>query len=228
MFTGIIEDIGIIKKISKTQISVETKLNDIKIGDSICVNGVCLTVTNSKLSLPANGFLSAKDSVEGVEEVAGSLISNLLFDISEETLKMTNLKNMKVGDKVNLERAVKSDGRFGGHFVTGHIDSVERILSVSKLKNSEVWNFSINKNMSTYVVEKGSVAIDGISLTVVNKKAGSFSVAIIPHTLKNTTLVARKSGDMVNIETDVLAKYVIQGTSKEKITFETLEKMGYL
>ena len=209
MFTGIIEDLGTVRKISKTQIIVDTKLDDIKIGDSICVSGVCLTVINSKLS---------------------TLNSQLLFDISEETFKKTNLGELKIGNIVNLERALKSDGRLGGHFVTGHIDGTGKILKIKKSGNSEIWQFSIPENLSKYIAEKGSVAIDGISLTIalIGKKSDSFSAAIIPHTFKNTTLKEKKIGDTVNLETDILAKYILkQNNEKTKITSVTLKKAGF-
>ncbi|MFH0947405.1 MAG: riboflavin synthase [Elusimicrobiota bacterium] len=210
MFTGIIEDIGTIKKISKTQIAVETKLDDIKIGDSVCVNGVCLTIIEYRQLSTVN--------------------CQLTFDISDETLNRTNLGRMKPSDKVNLERALRPDSRLGGHFVTGHIDGTGKILEIKKSENSEIWQFSIPENVSRYIIEKGSVAIDGISLTIalIGKKPDSFSVAVIPHTLKNTTLKNKKIGDSVNLETDILAKYVLQKTDKKEITSETLSKAGFL
>ncbi len=206
MFTGIIESLGTVKKISKTQITINAKLDDIKIGDSICVSGVCLTVS-TLYPLPSTLYL-------------------LTFDISEETFKKTNLGELKIGSIVNLERALKSDGRLGGHFVTGHIDAVGKIIS--QFPNFQIWKFGNPENLSKYIVEKGSVAVDGISLTVVEKKTNSFSVAIIPHTLKNTTLGIKKVGDTVNIETDILAKYILQQKEKNKITSETLKRTGFL
>ncbi|PIU83393.1 MAG: riboflavin synthase [Elusimicrobia bacterium CG06_land_8_20_14_3_00_38_11] len=207
MFTGIIEDLGTVKKISKTQITVETKLDDIKIGDSVSVNGVCLTVINRSLLVTRYSLVT--------------------FDISEETFKKTNLGKLKIGIIVNLERALKSGGRLGGHFVTGHIDGVGKILRISLFHNSRIVKFSNPENLTKYITEKGSVAMDGISLTIAEKKVNSFSAAIIPHTLKNTTLGIKKVGDTVNIETDILAKYVLQQKEKNKITFETLKKAGF-
>ena len=210
MFTGIIEDLGTVKKISKTQITVETKLDDIKIGDSICVSGVCLTVVDYSLLATRYSLFTA--------------------DISEETFKKTNLGELKIGSIINLERALKSDGRLGGHFVTGHIDGTGKILKIKKSGNSEIWQFSIPENLSKYIAEKGSVAIDGISLTIalIGKKSDSFSAAIIPHTLKNTTLKEKKIGDTVNLETDILAKYILkQNNEKTKITSVTLKKAGF-
>ena len=208
MFTGIIEDLGTVQKINKTQITVETKLDDIKIGDSVCINGVCLTV--NRYSLFATGH------------------SPLAFDISEETYNKTNFKRMMLNDKVNLERALKIDGRLGGHFVTGHIDGTEKILEIKESRNSEIWRFSISTNLSKNIVEKGSIAIDGISLTIVEKNENSFTVAAVPHTLKNTTLKVKKVQDSVNVEVDVLGKYVLGKNKKNKITTETLKKAGFL
>ncbi|MEW6556297.1 MAG: riboflavin synthase [Elusimicrobiota bacterium] len=206
MFTGITEDLGTVKKTNKTQIVVETKLDDIKIGDSICINGVCLTVC----------------------EFTSSRVHEFTSQISEETYKRTNLGGLKVEDKVNLERAMKSDGRFGGHFVTGHIDGVGQVLAISEFRNSRIVKFSNPENLSKYIIEKGSIAVDGISLTVAEKKGNSFSVAIIPYTLKNTTLGIKKVGDSVNLETDILAKYASQKLEKQVITFDTLKKAGFL
>jgi len=206
MFTGIIEDLGTVKKISKTQIAVETKLDDIKIGDSVCFNGVCLTVSNFIISQ----------------------FYNFTADVSEETFKKTNLGELKIGSIVNLERALKTDGRLGGHFVTGHVDGTGKILKIKKSGNSEIWQFSIPENLSKYIAEKGSAAIDGISLTVIEKKSDSFSTAIIPHTLKNTALKEKKIGDTVNLETDMLAKYILNQRNEEtKITSVTLRKAGF-
>jgi riboflavin synthase len=202
MFTGIIEDLGTVKKISKKQITTNTKLDDIKIGDSVCVNGVCLTVVD--------------------------ITNSITFDISEETLKRTNISKLKINDKVNLERAIKSDGRFGGHFVTGHIDAIGKILKIIKNSNSEIWQFENPKDLSKYIVEKGSIVIDGISLTVAEKKSNSFTISVIPYTLTNTTLGIKKVGDIVNLETDILAKYTLQKINKNEITPELLKKAGYL
>jgi len=207
MFTGIIEDLGTVKKITKTQITVKTKLDALKIGDSICVSGVCLTIVKCQM-------LNAK--------------CQMIFDISEETFKKTNLGELKIGSIVNLERALKFDGRLGGHFVTGHIDGVGKIIVISLFQNCEIVKFLNSENLSKYIVEKGSITIDGISLTVVEKKTNSFSAAIIPHTLKNTTLGIKKVGDTVNIETDILAKYILQQKEKNKITSETLKRTGFL
>ena len=123
---------------------------------------------------------------------------------------------------------MKTDGRLGGHFVTGHVDGTGKILKIKKSGNSEIWQFSIPENLSKYIAEKGSAAIDGISLTTIEKKLDSFSTAIIPHTLKNTALKEKKIGDTVNLETDMLAKYILNQRNEEtKITSVTLRKAGF-
>ncbi|MBN1384157.1 MAG: riboflavin synthase [Elusimicrobia bacterium] len=228
MFTGIIEDLGIIKKINKNQLTVTTKLDGIKLGDSICINGVCLTTTHCSPASPSSG---------GLLTAHCSLIK---ADISAETLKRTNLGMLKPGDKVNLERAMKTDGRFGGHFVTGHIDGIGKIKKLERLKNFKVMKFSVPESLSKHIVEKGSIAIDGISLTVSavtqltahlprRRQAGYclLTVSVIPYTLKNTTLDMKKAGDTVNIETDILSKYVLKSPEKKEITIEMLRKAGF-
>ncbi len=202
MFTGIIEDIGIVKNISKNSLSILTKLDDIKKGDSISVNGVCLTVTNFNSQI-----FSA--------------------DISEETLKKTNLGSFKIGEKVNLERAIKANSRFSGHILTGHIDTTAKINSI-KGEKIEFW---CPEEFTKYLVPKGAVAVDGISLTIVNVFKESFTVSIIPFTLKNTNLQFKKEGELVNIEFDILSKYLeklLKTKEKKEITFESLKKAGFL
>ncbi|OGS43816.1 MAG: riboflavin synthase subunit alpha [Elusimicrobia bacterium RIFOXYD2_FULL_34_15] len=208
MFTGIIEDLGTVIKIDKKNITINTLLDDIKIGDSVSINGSCLTAIKIE-KLTKNEF-------------------QITFDVSEETLKRTNLGKLKVGDRVNLERAMKADGRFGGHFVNGHVEATGKILSIKRLANSEVWEFSNPEDLSVYIVEKGSIAIDGISLTIAEKSPTSFKVSLIPHTLKNTTLGIKKAGEAINLETDILSKYVLQRSESRGITKEKLKKAGYL
>lgn len=198
MFTGIVEELGFFKKISRTGsgavLAVESKicLSDAKIGDSISINGACLTVVGIK----------------------GSDIS---FDVSEETFKRTNIGKLKPGERVNIERSLMADSRLGGHFVTGHIDCIGKI--VKKDRQGEYFNIEIEipTIFMNYLVEKGSVAIDGISLTVNSIGKKSFSLMIIPHTLSLTTLADKGRVDIVNIEVDILAKYV------EKFTSNTLK-----
>lgn len=232
MFTGIIEDIGTVKEIRETKIKIITCLPGIKQGDSISVNGGCLTV--SKTPQKSNNNPSPL-----VEEgrVRGRL-KTIVFeaDVSLETFSITNFKYLKPGSKVNLERSLPADGRFGGHFVTGHVEATGKLISIKKHKNLQLFTFE-TKNLP--IVNKGSVAIDGISLTPIinkpspcNRKKGRFwfSVASIPQTLKQTTLGSKKVGDIVNIEPDILAKYQLQKPPEQKsgITQEKLKNAGFL
>lgn len=200
MFTGIIEEIGIIQSIKKNNkssvLSIQGKkiFEDIHIGDSISVNGVCLTVTT---------------------------FSNKTFtaDVMNETLSRSSLGSLKNGSYVNLERAMSSSGRFGGHIVSGHIDGTGRIIKIKRDDNAIWYTIIVEDSLIRYIVEKGSVAIDGISLTIANVNESSFSVSIIPHTSQETTLSHRLVGDIVNIENDVIGKYV-----EKLITFEKNKK----
>lgn len=201
MFTGIIEEVGRIGKISidrgnlKLKIKASKILNDLKVGDSINVNGACQTVI---------GTDSDSFTVEAVEE----------------TLRKTNLGQLKRNDLVNLERSLKLSDRLGGHLVTGHIDCVGKIKSVAKKDGSFLYEFELSEKYLTYLTEKGPVAVDGISLTVVEVKKNSFTVAIIPFTLENTTLGTKKIGDSVNIETDLIGKYVERFLTSKKNKLE--------
>lgn len=187
MFTGIIEEIGIVKSVKSKVITIEANkiFDDLKLGDSVAVNGTCLTISS---------------------------FSNKIFnaDITTETLSITNLGDLKSGFKVNLERALTLNGRLGGHIVSGHIDGVGIIKNISKSEKDIILKIEVSANLMKYIIEKGSVAVDGISLTVakVDNNKNSFSVAIIPHTLKETVLYYKKAGDKVNIENDIIGKYV--------------------
>ena len=187
MFTGIIEEIGIVKSVKSKVINIEAnKIFDyLKLGDSVAVNGTCLTISS---------------------------FSNKIFnaDITTETLSRTNLGDLKSGFKVNLERALTLNGRLGGHIVSGHVDGVGIIKNISKDSEDIELVIECSANLMKYIIEKGSVAVDGISLTVakVDNNKNSFSVAIIPHTLKETVLYYKKAGDKVNIENDIIGKYV--------------------
>lgn len=214
MFTGIIEELGKIKKIEPLSngavLTVECKkiLSDIKTGDSICVNGVCQTVTDY-------------DS------------SSFNVMLSDETLKVTNFSDIKQGCFVNLERALTLNSRLGGHIVSGHVDSTGKLISIEKLSNFYNLKFEIPQNSSKYVVYKGSVAINGISLTVAEVNRNNFTVAIIPHTYENTDLKYLEIGDSVNIETDILAKYIeklikLNDNTKEEISMEFLKENGFV
>jgi riboflavin synthase len=212
MFTGIIEEVGKIEKTStergnlKLRIKASKILNDLKVGDSININGACQTV----IAVDPESF-----TVEAVEE----------------TLRKTNLGVLKRNDGVNLEGAVRLSDRLGGHLVTGHVDGVGKIKSIVKRAGSFLYKFELSEEYLGYLVEKGSVAVDGISLTVVEVKENSFTVAIIPFTLENTTLGTKKVGDSVNIETDLIGKYIerILTSKREKseITEEWLKDKGW-
>lgn len=198
MFTGIIEEIGTIKSInsngisSQLCISANTILEDTKIGDSIAVNGVCLTVTSIKSNL-------------------------FTADVMAETLRRSNLGSLIPQSKVNLERAMPANGRFGGHIVSGHIDGTGTIAE-TKPEGNAVWiKINCSSNLLKYIIHKGSITIDGISLTVAKVTDSDFSVSIIPHTAANTTLLQKKSGDIVNLENDVVGKYIEKLLSFQKI-----------
>lgn len=199
MFTGIIEELGIIKNISMRgssgQIAIRTKkvLEGTKIGDSIAVNGICLTVT----SLQKDGFTA---------------------DVMAETVRRSSLCAASGGQEVNLERAMAADGRFGGHIVSGHIDGTGKITSYRKEENAVWVTIETTPEIMALIVEKGSVCIDGISLTVASVDSSSFQVSVIPHTGEETTLLKKKPGDPVNLENDVIGKYVQKLLGLEKNT----------
>jgi len=185
VFTGIIEEVGVVEKISETAMTVRASkvTEDLKLGDSIAVNGACLTAVN---------FNRNEFSV----------------DLSPETMRRTALGDLSQGSLVNLERALLVSDRMGGHIVQGHIDATGRIMSTKPEGDSVVFRIRIPKRLSRYIVEKGFVAVDGISLTVVKRGASSFTLAVIPYTSNNTNLAALSVGDRVNLEADILAKYV--------------------
>lgn len=218
MFTGIIEEIGTIRHISifgnggVISINAKTVLEKIKLGDSIAVNGICLTVT--------------KILTDGFEA-----------DIMPETIRRSSFSSMNTGDKVNLERAMPADGRFGGHIVSGHIDGIGSIVSMTNESNAVWIEICAKEELMCMIAEKGSITIDGISLTVANATNTNFSVSIIPHTGKETTLLSKNIGDTVNLETDVIAKYIYRimnfnsskkiENSESEITEDFLKKMGF-
>lgn len=204
MFTGIIEDIGLVESISSKNISVSTKLDQIKIGDSISVNGICLTVTN----------LIGKKSLDRRGQNNFSILS---FDISKETFNRTNIKYIQKKHLVNLERALTLTSRLSGHIVTGHIDGVTKIKNIKKVGDGWEFYFDIPNELDKFITEKGSVAIDGISLTIANKTSSYFSVAVVPFTYENTNLKNRKNGEVVNLEIDVLARYIYSILKNERI-----------
>lgn len=190
MFTGIIEEVGELRRIHRQgqamvlTIGAKRVLEDVALGDSISVNGVCLTVIS---------FDSQSFSV----------------DVMPETFRKTNLRQLQAGTKVNLERAMAANGRFGGHIVQGHVDTTAIILSRTPEENAVVYRFEPdNKEVLKYIITSGSITIDGISLTVVEAADQTITVSIIPHTLSQTVLHTKKPGDTVNIECDVLGKYM--------------------
>ena len=187
MFSGIVEELGQVKKISRTgyntllEIRADKVLQDARVGGSISVNGACLTVARKE---------------PGV----------LIFEVIPETLKVTNLGILRPSDKVNLERSLKIGDRLSGHFVTGHVDCLGLIRKKSYINSNLCFEIAVPVEFMKYCIPKGSVAVDGISLTLASKRSNTFSVYIIPHTLKNTTLGFKGPSDKVNIEFDILAK----------------------
>ena len=211
MFTGLIENVAEIKNFTQTQngavISIQCDFwNEVKIGDSISVNGACLTVTEIK-----NGILS--------------------FKISKETLSIANFDGYTNGKTVNLERAMRADSRFDGHIVSGHIDGIAAIKNIIRDGFSYRFNFETSKEITKYIVKKGSITINGISLTVTDVSENTFSVEIIPHTLEQTNLKTAKIGDKVNIETDILSRYIEKflslNNNNSRISMEMLKENGY-
>ncbi len=201
LFTGIVEEVGEIRGIKKGEkssilsIKANKVIEDVKLGHSICTNGVCLTVTN----------------------IYGNIFD---ADVMAETLRRSNLGELKVGSKVNLERALSAKGRFGGHIVSGHIDGVGKIVSLEKEDNAIWVTIGAKENILQYIVEKGSIAIDGISLTVAYVDDKIFKVSIIPHTGKETILLSKTIEDTVNLECDVIGKYV-----EKLLTFQSGKKV---
>lgn len=208
MFTGLIEEIGAVSRRAGAEISVlaRTVLADLAHGDSIAVDGVCLTVA----AVNTEGFVA---------------------QVSPETFARTTLSRLRPGDAVNLERAMAAGDRFGGHFVLGHVDGVGRVASVHDQGEFSLWRFQAPPEIACYLIPKGSVAIDGISLTIIEPAADTFGVAVIPTTLKNTTLGTKRPGDAVNIEADVIGKHVyhyVKGTtSGGSITKDFLARHGF-
>lgn len=215
MFTGIVEEVGKIARIEKNGVTgklsiiADTVLEGTKIGDSIAVNGVCLTVTNLK----GDSFTA---------------------DVMGETFRRSSLGDLQVGSVVNLERAMPADGRFGGHIVSGHIDGMGEVISIEPEGTAVWYTLSAPAEILQGIVEKGSIAIDGISLTVARITAKDFAVSIIPHTGGNTILPHKKAGDKVNLENDIIGKYVqkfLQPQQEQKeshITEDFLRGYGFL
>lgn len=215
MFTGIIEEVGRVEAINRRATSAVLEVRaarvveSMQLGDSIAVNGVCLTVRRQS----AGGFQ---------------------VELSQETLDRSSLGSLKAESLLNLERPLLPTSRLGGHFVQGHVDAVGKVLAIRADGEFAVWRFLLPDSIERYVVEKGSIAVDGISLTVASLTRDAFEVALIPHTLENTNLRTRKIGDEVNLECDVLAKYVESmlkqrknRPAKSQLTEEYLKERGF-
>lgn len=215
MFTGIVEEVGCVERVQRgarsavLSIKASRVLEDVHIGDSIAVNGVCLTVTD----FDAKGFRA---------------------DVMPETIDRSSLAGLSSGSPVNLERAMAANGRFGGHIVAGHVDAVGTIMRLRRDDNAVWFDIAAPESVLRYVVEKGSIAIDGVSLTVARVSESEFAISAIPHTLANTALNFKRAGDRVNLEADIIGKYVEKllrpaperGTSGG-VTLELLMKNGF-
>ena len=190
MFTGIIEHLGKVQGIRQKknlivyEVDCGSLASKIKVGDSVAVNGVCLTATKKKSKIVS-------------------------FDLMRETIERTSLKQIQEGSRINMELALKANGRLGGHFVTGHVDEVGVIKAIETEPNWVAMTVSVSKEAIKHLVHKGSITLDGISLTVGNVTKTDFSVYLIPYTLQVTNLATKKKGDLLNIETDILAKYIL-------------------
>jgi riboflavin synthase len=215
MFTGIIEEVGTVKHIDRSKdaivltIAAEKILEDVKLGDSIAVNGVCLTVTS---------FTKQQFTV----------------DLMPETVKATSLKELNIGSKVNLERAMAANSRFGGHFVSGHVDGVGKIVKKERLANAVYYEIEVDEKLRRYMILKGSVAVDGTSLTIFGLTKDTFTISLIPHTLQETILGEKNVGNIVNIECDMIGKYIEhflnvgrEETTMSSLTASFLEQHGF-
>ncbi|MDD3594177.1 MAG: riboflavin synthase [Candidatus Gastranaerophilales bacterium] len=205
MFTGIIEEVGTIKSVNCTSsgakivVSCAKVLEETKIGDSIGIDGVCQTVTD----LSSNSF-----SVETMNE----------------TLSLTTFETFKTGQKVNLERAAALSTRLGGHLLSGHVEGLVKITAIEKQGIADIFRFKVAKNIERYMIYKGSVALNGVSLTICSLEGGFFEVSLIPHTKENTTFQYLKIGDFVNIETDIIAKYIEKLMIKDNNTSSRIDE----
>ena len=217
MFTGIIEEIGTIQSVKRSQSSLTLEIagtvifDDLSIGDSVAVNGVCLTAT----TIGTQRFTA---------------------DVMPESVNMTTLLNLSTGSKVNLERAMAANGRFGGHVVAGHVDGKGKIIGKDHVGNSIVFRIATDDAILHYVIYKGSITVDGASLTVSKVGTGWFEISIIPHTIGNTILQYATIGTTVNLETDIFGRYIehfMKGTHQESshtstVTMDTLVRNGFL
>lgn len=217
MFTGIIEEIGTVQSVKRSQSSLTLEIagsvifDDLKIGDSVAVNGVCLTATTI-----GSGRFTA--------------------DVMPESVKMTTLLQVSTGSKVNLERAMAANGRFGGHVVAGHVDGQGTIIGKDHVGNSIVFRITTDSDILHYVIYKGSITVDGASLTVSKVGPSWFEISIIPHTIGNTILQYASIGTIVNLETDVFGRYIehfmkethLESTNTSTVTMDTLVRNGFL
>ena len=202
MFTGIVEEIGKIKSVEPKHLTIAASkvMDDLKVSDSINVNGTCLTVTS-------------RDD------------ASFSVDVVPETLRRTNLGTLKEGSPVNLERPLAVSDRFGGHIVQGHVDGTATVESITDDSEALLVKFQAPPSIMRYLVEKGFIAVDGTSLTVVNCDIDSFSVTIIPYTRDNTVFAGRKVGDTVNIETDIIAKYVERLSTGPRVPIDIIDEL---
>ncbi len=207
MFTGIVEEIGIVKETSRDRLAFEAHkvLEGTKVGDSIAVNGVCLTV----VSLENYGFS---------------------VNVMPETLRCTNLGRLHYSDQVNLERALVLGGRLGGHLVLGHIDDTGEVMDVTSEESARIMRISAPTKLMSYIVDKGFIAVDGVSLTIVDLDDFSFVVSLVAYTMEHTTLGGKRPGDVVNLEVDILAKYVecLKERKRQSLDFEFLREYGFV
>lgn len=215
MFTGIVEEMGKVKQVKRGRdsavltIEAKTVLEGTRLGDSIAVNGICLTVSGL-----SSGSFSA--------------------DVMHETLNRSSLKQLGTGSRVNLERAMPADGRFGGHIVTGHVDGVGTVVKIRRDDTAIWYTVQAGPEIMRHIVQKGSIALDGISLTVAQLLPDGFAISAIPHTVAQTVLQDRAQGDLVNLETDIIGKYVEKllgegpsGQPKSRIDKEFLSRYGF-
>jgi riboflavin synthase len=206
MFTGITEEIGTVKEATSNHLVIEARkvLEGIKISDSIAVNGACLTVTS---------------------------LNNSTFSVAimPETLRYTNIGDLHYGDQVNLERALIAGGRLGGHLVLGHIDDTGEVMTIIPEEAGRIMRISVPARLMPYMVTKGFIAVDGISLTITDLDDLSFTVSLVAYTLEHTTLGNKRPGDRVNLETDIIAKYIerLKDRNSQGLTTEFLEKYGF-
>ena len=207
MFTGIVEEVGIVKETSRDHLAFESHkvLEGMKVGDSIAVNGVCLTV----VSLENRGFS---------------------VNVMPETLRCTNLGSLHYSDQVNLERALVLGGRLGGHLVLGHVDDTGEVMDVTSEEAVHIMRISAPAKLMPYIVDKGFIAVDGGSLTIVDLDDFSFVVSLVAYTMEHTTLGRKRPGDVVNLEADIIAKYVenLKERKRQSLNFEFLREYGFV